>query len=126
MKPDSNESDQRASAAQPAKRTGGAAVDWASIEAHPRFQELHRRKSRFLWGLMTFSVLYYFLLPVGAAYWPGLFRQPVWGPVNVGLLFALSEFLVAWLVAFVYSRHASRHFDAMASDIQKLASGAMR
>src|SRR4029453_7702147 len=73
-------------------------VDWVAIEAHPRFRELHRRKSRFLWGLMAFSVLYYFLLPIGAAYWPALFPHRVWGPINVGLLFALSEFAVAWLV----------------------------
>ena len=50
-------------------------IDWVAIEAHPRFQELHRRKSRFLWGLMAFSVVYYFLLPIGAAYWTELFRK---------------------------------------------------
>jgi len=126
VQPDSNESVPRAAQAQPSQRPDRAAVDWAAIEAHPRFQELHRRKSRFLWGLMAFSVLYYFLLPVGAAYWPELFRRPVWGPVNVGLLFALSEFVVAWLVALVYSRHAGRHFDAMAADIQQLANGVLR
>lgn len=108
----------------PATKPMGTAIDWVAIEAHPRFQELHRRKSRFLWGLMAFSVVYYFLLPVGAAYWPELFRQQVWGPVNVGLLFALSEFIVAWLVAFIYSRHASRHFDAMAAELSRVASGA--
>jgi uncharacterized membrane protein (DUF485 family) len=102
------------------------AVDWIAIEAHPRFQELHRRKSRFLWGLMAFSVLYYFLLPIGAAYWTELFRQRVFGPVNVGLVFALSEFVVAWLIAFVYSRRASRHFDAIASEISRNVAGGVR
>jgi uncharacterized membrane protein (DUF485 family) len=102
------------------------AVDWVAIEAHPRFQELHRRKSRFLWGLMAFSVLYYFLLPIGAAYWTELFRRPVVGPVNVGLLFALSEFVVAWVIAFVYSRHASRHFDAIAAEISRNVAGGVR
>jgi len=99
-------------------------IDWIAIEAHPRFQELHRRKSRFLWGLMAFSVVYYFLLPIGAAYWTHLFRRQIWGPVNVGLAFALSEFVAAWLVAFIYSRHASRHFDAMAAEIRRGTSGA--
>ena len=102
------------------------AVDWVAIEAHPRFQELHRRKSRFLWGLMAFSVLYYFLLPIGAAYWTELFRRPVFGPVNVGLLFALSEFLVAWLIAFVYSRQASRRFDAITMEIARSVAGGER
>jgi len=71
-------------------------VDWAAVNADPRFRDLHRRKSRFLWGLMAFSVAYYFLLPLGAAYASDLFRVKLWGPVNVGLVFAWSEFLVAW------------------------------
>lgn len=93
------------------------AVDWSALDADPRFQDLHRRKSRFLWSLMIFSVIYYFLLPVGAAYFQELFSTRVWGPVNVGILFALSEFVVAWLVAFVYSRRANTVFDAMAQEI---------
>ena len=89
-------------------------VDWSGLNGDPRFQYLHKRKSRFLWGLMIFSVAYYFLLPVGAAYFQDLFRTRVWGVVNVGILFALSEFVVAWLVAFIYSRKANNDFDAMA------------
>ena len=88
-------------------------IDWAAIDADPGFRELHARKIRFLWGLMAFSVVYYFLLPIGAAYFTDLYRIKVWGPINVGLLFALSQFLVAWGIAFLYARKASQ-FDAMA------------
>jgi uncharacterized membrane protein (DUF485 family) len=93
------------------------AYDWAAIVADPRFHELHSRKSRFLWGLMVFSVVYYFLLPIGAAYFQELFSVRVWGPLNVGLVFALSEFVVAWGVAYYYSRRANREFDALAQEI---------
>lgn len=93
------------------------ALNWQKIVADPRFQALHRKKTSFLWGLMVFSIIYYFLLPVGAAYFQDLFRIKVWGPVNVGLLFALSEFVVAWGIAFVYSRRANTEFDAMASEL---------
>jgi uncharacterized membrane protein (DUF485 family) len=92
-------------------------VDWDAIIRDPRFQSLHRRKTVFLWGLMALSVVYYFLLPVGAAYYQDLFKIRVWGVVNVGLLFALSEFVVAWTIALVYSRKASRDFDRMAAEI---------
>jgi uncharacterized membrane protein (DUF485 family) len=94
-----------------------AAIDWKAIVADPRFQALHTKKTRFLWGLMVFSVAYYFLLPIGAAYFPALFGIKVWGPVNVGLLFALSEFLVAWGIAFHYSRRANAEFDTMAAEL---------
>ncbi len=92
-------------------------IDWNAVINDPRFQSLHRRKQGFLTGLMSFSVVFYFLLPVGAAYFQDLFKVKVWGVVNVGLLFALLEFVVAWLVAFYYSRRAGAEFDRLAAEI---------
>lgn len=92
-------------------------VNWAAIDNDPRFQALHKRKTSFLWGLMIFSIIYYFLLPIGAAYFPELFKIKVWGPMNFGILFALSEFVVAWTIAFIYTRRANREFDSMAAEI---------
>ncbi len=100
-----------------------ATVDWKAVVADPRFQALHRKKTVFLWGLMVFSVVLYFLLPIGAAYFQELFKVKVYGPVNLGLLFALTEFIVAWAIAFVYSRKANAEFDseaaAIVADIEK-------
>ena len=92
-------------------------VDWKAIDSRPEFQELHRKKMGFLWGLMIFSLAYYFLLPIGAAYFQDVYRIKVWGPVNVGILFALSQFVVAWLLAFIYARRANAVFDPMAAAI---------
>jgi len=92
-------------------------IDWDAIIRDPRFQTLHRKKTMFLWGLMIVSVAYYFLLPVGAAYFQDLFKIKVWGVINVGLLFALSEFVVAWAIAVFYSRRAGKEFDQLAAQI---------
>jgi uncharacterized membrane protein (DUF485 family) len=96
-----------------------AEMNWLAIDADPRFQLLQRKKLSLLWGLMAFSAVYYFLLPVGAAYYQELFKIKVWGPVNVGILFALSEFVVAWTIAGVYAKRANKTFDAMAAEIIK-------
>ncbi len=96
-------------------------LNWGAIDADPRFRELHARKSSFLWGLMIFSVIYYFLLPIGAAYFTELFKTKLWGVINFGLVFALSEFIVAWLIAFFYAKKAGE-FDAMAEAINRDAS----
>ena len=53
---------------------------------------------------MIFSVIYYFLLPIGAAYFTDLFSTKLWGPINFGLVFAFSQFIVAWLIAFFWAR----------------------
>ncbi len=95
------------------------AMNWAAIDADPRFQALHKKKLTFLWTLMIISVIYYFLLPIGAAYYQDLFKIKVWGPVNVGIVFALSEFIVAWTIAGVYAVRANKVFDAMAAEIIK-------
>jgi len=92
-------------------------IDWDKVIADPRFQSLHRRKQGFLTGLMIFSVAFYFLLPIGAAYFQDLYKTKVWGVVNFGLLFALSQFVVAWLIAFYYSRRAGAEFDRAAAEI---------
>ena len=94
-----------------------ASVDWKAVVADPRFQALHRKKTGFLWGLMVFSLVYYFLLPIGAAYFQDLYKVKVAGPVNVGLLFALSQFVVAWGIAFYYSHKANAEFDSAAAEI---------
>ncbi len=102
-------------------------INWAAIDTNPKFQALHRKKLFFLWGLMVFSIIYYFMLPIGAAYFQDLFKIKVWGVVNVGLLFALSEFVVAWTIAFVYSRKANKEFDSMTQEIvNELNSGSMK
>ena len=95
------------------------AIDWAAISADPRFQALHRKKLVFLSLLMGVSIAYFFLLPVGAAWFPDLFRIKVAGAVNVGILFALSEFVVAWGVAALYTRRANREFDQLAETINR-------
>ncbi len=41
---------------------------------------------------------------------------PVIGPLNIAYLFALSQFLVAWIIAFAYMRAAGK-FDAMAKSV---------
>jgi len=97
-------------------------INWTAINADPRFQDLHRKKSVFLWGLMTLSVLYYLLLPIGAGYFPALYGKKIWGPINFGYLFALSQFVAAWGIAWVYARRANREFDGMTAELVRHAS----
>jgi len=93
-----------------------SSINWVAIDADPRFQRLHAKKMAFLTGLMIFSLIYYFLLPIGAAYYTDIYRIKVYGVVNVGILFALSQFVVAWGIAFYYTAKA-KDFDAMAAEL---------
>jgi uncharacterized membrane protein (DUF485 family) len=91
--------------------------DWAAIAKNPKFRELHRKKSAFLFGWWIFSTLYYFLLPIGAAYAPGLFKIKMLGVLNFGYMFALSQFIVSWGLAIYYANVANKDFDRMTKSL---------
>jgi uncharacterized membrane protein (DUF485 family) len=85
-----------------------ATVNWAALEAKPAFRELLRKKARFITVATVFFMLYYLALPVLVGWFPELMKQKVWGHLNWAYLFALSQFFMAWILAFIYVRVAAR------------------
>jgi uncharacterized membrane protein (DUF485 family) len=91
-------------------------VDWNRIAATEGFRRLVKAKLKFIVPATAFFVVYYFALPVLVGYAPELMNRKVVGSVNVAYLFALSQFLMSWVVALLYVRAASRH-DRMAREV---------
>lgn len=91
------------------------AVDWKKVAAMPEFRALLAAKVRFILPATVFFIIYYFALPVLVGYAPELMRTRIAG-VNLAYLFALSQFFMAWILAYLYVRAAGR-FDAMAKGI---------
>lgn len=91
--------------------------DWAAIARNPKFIEIHKRKTAFLFGWWIFSTVYYFLLPIGAGATPGFFSIKVIGTINVGYLFALSQFFVSWAIAIYYASWATRVSDRLTNEL---------
>lgn len=89
-------------------------INWASIEADPRFKALHRNKNQFLLRMMLFALVYFFSLPIASAYFQSILKIKIWGVINVGILFALSQFIVAWAIAAIYAKRANTEFDVRA------------
>jgi len=86
--------------------------DWDVVANNPEFKDLMAAKARFIVPAALFFIVYYFALPVLVGYAPKFMKTPVIGPINIAYLFALSQFFMAWLLAWLYMRAASR-FDAM-------------
>lgn len=87
------------------ERTGAedaAMADWAAIEADPDFISLLKAKAAFVAPATAVFVVYYFALPIGVGWFPQLMETRVWGEVNLAYAFAFSQFLMAWLLAFLY------------------------
>lgn len=87
-----------------------AAPDWEAIARTSEFRALLRAKARFIVPATVFFLVYYFALLVLVGYAPALMERKVWGPVNLAYLFAVSQFFMAWIIAWLYLR-AARRFD---------------
>lgn len=92
-------------------------INWMAIEKTPRFKRLHRTKSRFLFCLMGVALIYFFCLPLSTAYFQSILTIKVWGVINIGLVFALSQFVIAWSIAIIYAKRANQDFDQQAKAI---------
>lgn len=109
----------RQAAKPPHERTADEDVDvadWERVAALAEFKALLAAKRRFIVPAVVFFIVYYFALPLLVGYAPRWMAAKVSGVVNVAYLFALSQFLVAWIIAALYVRAASR-FDARAKRI---------
>lgn len=94
-------------------------VDWSGIARSDEFKGLVRSKMKFILPATVFFIIYYFALPVLVGYAPEFMKRKVLGVVNIGYLFALSQFFMAWIIALLYVRAAARHDRVARSIVDK-------
>jgi uncharacterized membrane protein (DUF485 family) len=80
------------------------------------YRQLLASKRRFIVPATVFFVVYYFSLLVLVGWFPGVMKQPVFGLLNWAYVFAVSQFFMAWGLAFVYVRKAAE-WDRQAADL---------
>jgi uncharacterized membrane protein (DUF485 family) len=90
-----------------------------AVGKDPEMVELEHRHQRFVWPVTVFFLVYYLTLPILAGVAPDLMGTKVFGEFTFGYLFALSQFLMAFVVAWVYARWAARRMDPLASDLRE-------
>jgi uncharacterized membrane protein (DUF485 family) len=92
--------------------------DWDGIATSARFRHLLAVKKIFIVPAFLFFLFYYLLLPGLLGLAPRLMSARVVGTVTVAYLFALSQFVVGWMIAFLYLKAAAR-FDQVVEDVIK-------
>ena len=90
--------------------------DYFAIAASKPFRHLLAIKRTFIIPAFLIFLLYYFALAVLVGYAPKLASTRVIGTVTLAYLFALSQFVVGWIIAALYLLAASK-FDALTADI---------
>lgn len=78
------------------------AANWDAIAADPDFIALIRAKAAFIVPATVLFIVYYFALPIGVGWFPKFMETRVLGDMNLAYIFALSQFFMAWVLAFLY------------------------
>jgi uncharacterized membrane protein (DUF485 family) len=98
-------------------------IDWQEIASSSDFRELIREKRNFIFPATLFFLIYYFGFLIFVGYFPTLAETNVIGNINIAYLSAISEFVMAWLIVFLYVMRAG-HFDRLTHAILKRVKGA--
>src|SRR3982074_668717 len=88
----------------------GEEVHWEGLEETPEFKELVRARWRFVAPATVFFLSYCPALPRSNALAPSFMRTDVIPHLNLAYVFALAQFIVAWVLAYFYIRQATRVF----------------
>ena len=98
--------------------TGGPAhrldIDWMAAEQSPEFQELVRRRRGFVYPATAFFMLWYFGFILLASLAPDFMGESVIEGLTVGYVLALTQFIMTWVLGWMYLRAADRVFDPLA------------
>ncbi|HET8845407.1 MAG TPA: DUF485 domain-containing protein [Ktedonobacteraceae bacterium] len=105
-------------ASQPVNSASLAAddVNWQAIEDDSDFRELVREKRNFIIPATIVFLVYYFGFLILVGYFPSVAEVNVIGNINLAYLIAISEFIMAWIIVYLYARRAGL-FDRLAQAI---------
>jgi uncharacterized membrane protein (DUF485 family) len=99
--------------------------DWQALERSPEFHELVRRKRRFVIPATIGFLAWYstFVLLCGYAE-DFMGRELLVDGITVGYGLALTQFLMVWVLTWLYLRKAAREFDPLEDRVRAIAQGA--
>ena len=96
-------------------------IDWEAAERSEEFQELVRRRRRFVLPATAFFLTWYFGFIILAGYAPDFMGESVYEGLTVGYCLALTQFLMVWGLGWLYLRKADREFDPLAERAAQVA-----
>ena len=97
-------------------------IDWEAAERSEEFQELVRRRRRFVLPATAFFLTWYFGFIILAGYAPDFMGEEfITDGLTVGYALALTQFLMTWGLGWWYLRKSDRVFDPLAQRAAEVA-----
>jgi len=92
---------------------------YLEISQQQDFIELRRRYKRFAFPATVAFMVWYITYVVCNNWARDFMNTPVYGNINVALVFGLLQFVSTFAIAFIYSRFANRKLDPLAGGLRK-------
>ena len=89
-------------------------IDWIAAERSPEFRNLIRRRRAFVLPATIFFLAWYFGFIILAGYAEDFMGKSIYEGFTVGYLLALTQFVMVWVLGWLYLRVSDRVFDPLA------------
>ena len=96
-------------------------VDWKGIERSPEFRELVKRRRSFVVPATIFFLAYYMAFIIVAGYAPDFMGESVYQGLTVGYCYALTQFVMVFVLGIWYLRKSENEFDPLADRVVEAA-----
>ena len=96
-------------------------VDWKGIERSDEFRELIKRQRSFVVPATIFFLAWYMAFIIVAGYAPDFMARSVYEGLTVGYCYALTQFLMVFVLGIWYLRKADREYDPLADAVAEAA-----
>jgi uncharacterized membrane protein (DUF485 family) len=89
--------------------------DYEEVANSQEFNNLMKKKKKFLIPLTLFFLVFYFTLPILTSY-TTILNKPAIGSITWTWVYAFAQFIMTWVLCMIYVRKAGQ-FDKIANDI---------
>ena len=90
-------------------------VDWEAVENWPEFQQLVHRRRAFVIPATVFFLAWYMAFILLCGYAPDFMGEEfLVDGLTVGYVLALTQFVMTWVLGWMYLRRSDRVFDPLA------------
>ena len=116
--PEPGLSPDRGPASPPGAAPSPTPEQFQAVQRSEGFGRLRSSVRSFAIPMAVAFLVWYFAYVLLSTYAEGLMSAPVLGNLNLGLLMGISQFLMTFLITWLYIRHANRNLDPIAEKLR--------
>jgi uncharacterized membrane protein (DUF485 family) len=102
----------------PQKPSTPTPEQFQAVQQSEDFSRLRRSFRGFAIPMTIAFLVWYFAYVLLSTYAEGLMATPVLGNLNLGLLLGISQFVMTFLITWLYIRHANRSLDPISQKLR--------